>query len=616
MQGRKKKSLRRLEPAKGGGGSGGTVFRIATVKRDPFKQEYIDLCARTFDEALGAAGNNAPSLFEQVTARGRHALQRSEIIKAQSVTLSKQVDGALKKQQQQQQQQQPDGGGAEESDADGEQQRAPSGSASDDAEAVKAYFAVRAGAPVQLELEQVLEKFAEELDDAAPERQAKVNVGQKIRMQAPPSSEMLLRNPASLAALLGLSANAPTPAPNEVSLPPNHELLALIEPADGIPPASDDEDWDDSSADTAEPAASSGPRDGAAVQMIEDAPSPASSGLVVADRPEQQPNSADNGSSEAPAGERAYSAPSLPSVSLALPTQASAGAAPPEAAEEAPPPPKPKGRKRKSEPKYGRILVDTQLPMPDMGPTPKARKPYTPPDAASSIGTLAQAWYQRPPPKAHSRPVLELSDDLNAVLPRNMADKKQMDKLFTHFLTRPEQHIGEFLRDKNANLPSPDILPFKTEAEASKSYEMDESNPLDIVDSVHDDDQEMGTADAQGLALARIDESPAEGGVEIKIEDECTPQRQPVAGAAEIKEEAPRLKSRPFGSAREFLRIKREEKQASRRQARRYSIRELSTFLAQHMQTVTERGDASLNLHTVRLKNPEVRLPSAICTVE
>ena len=81
--------------------------------------------------------------------------------------------------------------------------------------------------------------------DAAPERQAKVNVGQKIRMQAPPSSEMLLRNPASLAALLGLSANAPAPSPNEVSLPPNHELLALIEPADGIPPASDDEDWDD-----------------------------------------------------------------------------------------------------------------------------------------------------------------------------------------------------------------------------------------------------------------------------------------------------------------------------------------------------------------------------------
>ena len=52
---------------------------------------------------------------------------------------------------------QPDGGGAEDADADGEQQRAPRGSASDDAEAVKAYFAVRAGAPVQLELEQVPE---------------------------------------------------------------------------------------------------------------------------------------------------------------------------------------------------------------------------------------------------------------------------------------------------------------------------------------------------------------------------------------------------------------------------------------------------------------------------
>ena len=46
--------------------------------------------------------------------------------------------------------------------------------------------------------------------------------------------------------------------------------------------------------------------------------------------------------------------------------------------------------------------------------------------------------------------------------------------------------------------------------------------------------------------------------MEIKIEDECTPQRQPVAGPAEIKEEAPRLKHRPFGSAREFLRIKRD----------------------------------------------------------
>eukprot|EP01043_Picozoa_sp_COSAG02_P083373 COSAG02_NODE_21406_length_789_cov_1.039130_1_plen_128_part_01 len=89
------RTLRRIVKAK----DGRKAFRIATVKRDPFKQEYIDLCSSTFDEALflgTGVHHSTASSFDQVSARGRHALERSEIIKAQSVTLGKLVSGALR----------------------------------------------------------------------------------------------------------------------------------------------------------------------------------------------------------------------------------------------------------------------------------------------------------------------------------------------------------------------------------------------------------------------------------------------------------------------------------------------------------------------------------------
>lgn len=147
----KPRTLRRIVKAK----DGRQVFRIATVKRDPFKQEYIDLCSSSFDEVLCSPGqqSESSSSFDQVSARGRHALERSEIIKAQSLTLGKMVSGALRAQVSA-----PKADGSEsEEEAAGIRvaKDEPAASALDQDEVLRRYKLVLAGNPEPLPLESI-----------------------------------------------------------------------------------------------------------------------------------------------------------------------------------------------------------------------------------------------------------------------------------------------------------------------------------------------------------------------------------------------------------------------------------------------------------------------------
>lgn len=213
---------------------GGQTFKLATVKRDPFKQEYIDLCSSTFQEALGTADGD--TLFEQVQSRGRHALERSEIIKAQSTSLGKQVDAVVRVQQA--------SAGRDDgcsSDDEGATQQ-PAAAAAGTDEILAQYQRVLTGELEPLPLAQIfgaaLAHFADETahlnedEENAPDAP---DVGALIRMQAAPPSGMLLHNPEALGALMDLAVvtmEEPHQAGAVVSLfPPSHVLLAMVEPA-------------------------------------------------------------------------------------------------------------------------------------------------------------------------------------------------------------------------------------------------------------------------------------------------------------------------------------------------------------------------------------------------
>jgi hypothetical protein len=90
---------RRIVPA---GQGEGPAFKIAAVKRDPFKKEFIDLCATDFDMAniIGEGIEQSCSGYHRVSAIGRHAMERSEILKAQSCRLVRLVNAALGEQPQ------------------------------------------------------------------------------------------------------------------------------------------------------------------------------------------------------------------------------------------------------------------------------------------------------------------------------------------------------------------------------------------------------------------------------------------------------------------------------------------------------------------------------------
>lgn len=62
-------------------------FKLAAVKRNPFERQYVDLTSSKFED-IGNLG---------LVERGIAAVQRSEIIKAQSIVLHKSATARLPK---------------------------------------------------------------------------------------------------------------------------------------------------------------------------------------------------------------------------------------------------------------------------------------------------------------------------------------------------------------------------------------------------------------------------------------------------------------------------------------------------------------------------------------
>ena len=106
----------------------------------------------------------------------------------------------------------------------------------------------------------------------------------------------------------------------------------------------------------------------------------------------------------------------------------------------------------------------------------------------------------RDPPQPRSRPVLQISEDLNDIIPCNGPDEPtlgeaQLARLFTHFMTRPPRrgrphpNIQQFLSDRRCNKLPEGVLPFSSAVDALSGGgfdDLDESNPLQI--AMDDDD--------------------------------------------------------------------------------------------------------------------------------
>jgi hypothetical protein len=426
------RTLRRIVKATGGQ----QAFKIATVKRDPFKQEYIDLCSSSFDEALGGGcaargggdGAQDTSLFDQVALRGRHALERSEIIKAQSVTLGKQVTGALRVQASAAASKQSAAADSSDESDDGDSAQQPSAVATlNTDEILRRYNAVRGGEPEPLPLKQIFagtafaEPVGSEVSASAPA--AAADVGALIRMQAAPSLGMLLRDPDALRSLMDFAADAPPPsldglgADNGIDeFPPNSELLALIEDAatDEDELLSEDEDEsascdlapvsmaheedhvsDDNGmeqdADDPAIAASSGDLD---VLMLEEPSIDVAENAVASEGGDtatrQATSSLQARGSEDPSDAIIPDATPAPIVQFAAATFPAPAAAKPKRAK----------KPRQPESKHGKLLVDPSKPMPDLGPPPKAaRKTHSPRPPSELTATLVTPWSRRAEPQ-------------------------------------------------------------------------------------------------------------------------------------------------------------------------------------------------------------------------
>lgn len=420
------RTLRRIVKAK----DGRQVFRIATVKRDPFKQEYIDLCSSTFDEALfpgTSAQQSAASSFEQVSARGRHALERSEIIKAQSVTLGKLVSGALRANKQSSK----TGANDDASDKEGDNNSKPTRKKTLDEDDVLRRFAnTLAGNPEPLPLSQIFgdTPFAAFANSASQDdshssddaQSSPIDVEAMIRLQTVPSSELLMRDPDALKALLDFAEDSPRPTDNSDAiigeLPSNRELLAMIEPAEEEFLSSEDEGDDGSMVpdffETAQPS-----EDCLLEELSSPAPdssaSPAfAAGLNTALQPMQlapeldshvamesrvvPSSSANLQDTDNPAHANGADVGGAPAVLLpmnavllseSLTAAVSMTGIKPRRAKKSTP----------AQSKYGRLLVDLSRPAPDIGPPPKAaRKIYSPRNPSDLSAALTTPWSKRP----------------------------------------------------------------------------------------------------------------------------------------------------------------------------------------------------------------------------
>jgi hypothetical protein len=110
----------------------------------------------------------------------------------------------------------------------------------------------------------------------------------------------------------------------------------------------------------------------------------------------------------------------------------------------------------------------------------------------------------------------------------------------------------------------------------------DDENPLHIV-SEDEDDSAWTSSQEQADAGTTDFSNSLDFSVEEKTILPDSDLHQPLTDT-HPHATTQQQRTRPFGSAAEYLRIKREQKEAQRAQAQRLSIRQLSAFLGKKMQ--------------------------------
>jgi hypothetical protein len=112
-----------------------------------------------------------------------------------------------------------------------------------------------------------------------------------------------------------------------------------------------------------------------------------------------------------------------------------------------------------------------------------------------------------------------------------------------------------------------------------------DENPLHIVDDDEDDSALLSPLERADAAVEEFTAS-----LDVSLEDSPTVddsdryQTSPTVDVPPTLAAVQRQRLRPFGTASEYLRIKREHNEAQRAQAQRLSIRQLSAFLGKKMQ--------------------------------
>jgi hypothetical protein len=246
------------------GTSSQSKFKIAAVRRDPFKKEYIDLCNQRFGDFFKDE-QPSQSLFEQIASRGQHAVERSEILKAQSITLCREVDGALGTRHQQQgqprqegqeneqEQGQPGGGGTSLAGGGGDNARLSAGSAAVRfRDKLQMYRCVLDGRPLAVAVDAIMgipvASSAAASSAGNAERRGGIGHAPKRGSSQPNaeifhySSSLLLRTPGALEQVLALapaSELAPTCNTDDTEAPDINvsEFLAHI-----LPPGDNEDD--------------------------------------------------------------------------------------------------------------------------------------------------------------------------------------------------------------------------------------------------------------------------------------------------------------------------------------------------------------------------------------
>ena len=126
-------------------------------------------------------------------------------------------------------------------------------------------------------------------------------------------------------------------------------------------------------------------------------------------------------------------------------------------------------------------------------------------------------------------------------------------------------------------------LPFSSEhIDQTMGTLGDDENPLQIVDEDEDDSAPTSYQEQADASAIDLSTSP-DFNVEDKVLSPNSDLHQTATDTpSHARDQQP--KPRPFGSAAEYLRIKREQKQAQRAQAQQLSIRQLSALLGKKMQ--------------------------------